>query len=269
MDTRQRTREQREAAAAAAALLLTAGGPAAAAGDGIGEGGGGVLEVGARGGDANGGGDANPGGGATAESATAEGATTGEGTTGGGAIATAGGAATRATTGAGNHNGDEEDEDEDEPVVPDPVDFVQARAFKAFLRYIGFTPAAVKQILARGLSNMDSLQGQEKNQVENMCKNIERGTTGTPGIPLNSDSIKWLKLGTYAILRRQYCGWHTTAMDLTKTELKKWGKFKRSEEDYKEPTDTPTNDNNKLFQDWSKTFDNVWEPVCLATLMRA
>jgi hypothetical protein len=42
-------------------------------------------------------------------------------------------------------------------------------------------------------------------------------------------------------------------MDLTKTELKKWGKFKQSEEDYKEPTDPPSNDNNKLFQDCSKT----------------
>jgi hypothetical protein len=63
--------------------------------------------------------------------------------------------------------------------------------------------------------------------VENMFKCIERGTTGTPGIPLNSDSMKWLKLGTYAIKRHQYCGWQTMAMDLTKTELKKWGKFKQ------------------------------------------
>jgi hypothetical protein len=101
---------------------------------------------------------------------------------------------------------------------------------------------------------MDSLQEQEKNQVESMCKCIERGTTGTPGIPLNSDSIKWLKLGTYAIKRRQYCGWQTTPMDLTKTELQKWSKFMRSEEDYKEPTDPPTNDGNRLFKDWSKTF---------------
>jgi hypothetical protein len=44
------------------------------------------------------------------------------------------------------------------------------------------------------------------------------------------------------------------AMDLTKTELKKWGKFKQSEEDNKEPMDPPSNDNSNLFQDWSKTF---------------
>jgi hypothetical protein len=132
---------------------------------------------------------------------------------------------------------------DEDAMVPDPVDFVQERAFKAFVRYIGFTPAAVKQIFARGLSSMDSLQGQEKNQVESMCKCIERGMTGTPGIPfLNSDSIKWLKLGTYAIKRRQYCGWQTTTMDFTKTELRKWSNFKRSEEDYKEPTDPPSND---------------------------
>jgi hypothetical protein len=177
----------------------------------------------------------------------------GDGVGGGGdAGETEGGTGGRDGTGrvAGTTGDDDDDQGEDEDgaaLVPDPVDFVQVRAFKAFLRFIGFTPAAVTQILARGLSSMDSLQGQEKNQVENMCKNIERGTTGTPGIPLNSDSIKWLKLGTYAILRRQYCGWHTTAMDLTKTAMKKWGKFKQSEEDYKEPTDSPSNDNNKLF----------------------
>jgi hypothetical protein len=156
----------------------------------------------------------------------------------------------REDTDAAGHN-------EDEGIIIDPpVDPAQARAFKAFLRYIGFTPTAITQIFVRGLSSMDSLQDQEKNQVdERMCKCIERGATGTPGIPLNSDSIKWLKLGTYAIKRRQYCGWQTTAMDLTKTELQKWSKFKQSEEDYKEPMDPPTNDGNRgLFKDWSKTF---------------
>jgi hypothetical protein len=149
---------------------------------------------------------------------------------------------------------DGEGQREDEGIIIDPMDPAQLRAFKAFLRYIGFTPDAITQIFVRGLSSMDSLQDQEKNQVANMCKCIERGTNGTPGIPLNSDSIKWLKLGTYAIKRRQYCGWQTTTMDLTKTELQKWSNFKQSEEDYKEPTDPPTNDSNRLFKDWSKTF---------------
>jgi hypothetical protein len=204
METRQRAREQQ-----AAADALTGGAHIAI--DAAAGGGGDGVDGEGQGGDAAaaGGGDAVGGRG---DGVTHRGHGEDTGTGGGGgddqrrhgdrtAVAIG-------TTTTDTGNDDNEEDDDDDALVPDPVDFVQVRAFKTFLRYIGFTSAAVKQILARGLSSMDSLQGQEKNLVENMCKCIERGT-GILGVPLNSDSIKWLKLGTYAIKRRQYCGWQT------------------------------------------------------------
>jgi hypothetical protein len=60
---------------------------------------------------------------------------------------------------------------------------------------------------------------------------IERGTTGVPGTPLGSASIMWLKVGTYAILQRQFCGWTTAASDLTTQELLKWKNYNMESEE--------------------------------------
>jgi hypothetical protein len=79
-------------------------------------------------------------------------------------------------------------------------------AFKTFLVRIGLSPEATTHITAARLSSMESLKRQDKNKVEKMCKWIERGTTNTRGVPLNLDCVKWLNMGTYAFIHRQYCG---------------------------------------------------------------
>jgi hypothetical protein len=136
-----------------------------------------------------------------------------------------------------------------------PQDEALLVAFKSFLTRIGFSVAAITQLLARGLSSMESLKVQGKSCVSDMCKCIERGTTGVPGLPMNSDSIMWLKMGTYAIKHRQFCGWPTAASDLTKQELLKWKNYMEAEEAYKEPTTPPNVEKkDKLFLDLSKTF---------------
>jgi hypothetical protein len=63
-------------------------------------------------------------------------------TTGGDAVGGTGGRDGSGATTTGTTGNDDDEEDEDAP-VPDPIDFAQVRVFKAFLRYIGFTPASV------------------------------------------------------------------------------------------------------------------------------
>jgi hypothetical protein len=159
-----------------------------------------------------------------------------------------------------------DDNDPDEPtnneVVEVPLNDALLVAFKYFLTRIGFSVDAIAQLLARGLSSMESLKVQDKSCVSDMCKCIERGTTGVPGTPLGSASIMWLKIGTYSIIRRQFCGWSTTASDLTKPELLKWKNYMESEEDYKEPTTPPNAEKDKLFLDMSKTFKLLELYIC-------
>jgi hypothetical protein len=148
----------------------------------------------------------------------------------------------------------ESNEPTNNEVVEVPANDALLIAFKSFLTRIGFSVDAIAQLLARGLSSMESLKVQDKSCISDMCKYIERGTTGVPGIPLNSDSIMWLKMGTYAIKNRQFCGWSTAASDLTKQELLKWKNYMEVEEAYKEPTTPPNAEKDKLFLDLSKTF---------------
>jgi hypothetical protein len=124
----------------------------------------------------------------------------------------------------------EPDEQVNNEVVEVPVNDALLIAFKSFLTRIDFSIDAIAQLLARGLSSMESLKVQDKSCISDMCKSIERGTTGVPGTLLGSASIMWQKVGTYAINHRQFCGWPTAASDLTEQELLKWKNYMEAEE---------------------------------------